>query len=80
MSSQNKDFTHEIAIDFSRALNLPNPNDQLANRVIQIATNDRSFEKFASGKKTTCFLSSSSFLSRVSSSYKPTIITYIFSL
>jgi hypothetical protein len=50
MSSQNKDFTHEIAIDFSRALNLPNPNDQLANRVIQIATNDRSFEKFASGK------------------------------
>lgn len=48
MSDQN-DFTHEIAIDFSRALNLPNPNDQLAKRVIQIATNDRNFGKFASG-------------------------------
>ncbi|CAO3578347.1 unnamed protein product [Absidia cylindrospora] len=45
-------FHHEIAIDFSRALNLPNPNDQLAKRVIQIATNDRSFEKFASACKT----------------------------
>ncbi|KAI8342035.1 P-loop containing nucleoside triphosphate hydrolase protein [Chlamydoabsidia padenii] len=52
MSGLDKDFTHEIAIDFSRALNLPNPNDQLAKRVIQIATNDRSFEKFASACKT----------------------------
>ncbi|KAF7723566.1 DEAH-box RNA helicase prp16 [Apophysomyces ossiformis] len=41
------DFTHDIAIEFSRALNLPNPNDLLAKRVVQIAKNDRSYDKFA---------------------------------
>ncbi|KAI8381606.1 uncharacterized protein BYT42DRAFT_311362 [Radiomyces spectabilis] len=46
------DFVHEIAIDFSRALNLTNPNDLLAKRVVQIAKNDRNFEKFAAACQT----------------------------
>ncbi|KAG0168178.1 DEAH-box RNA helicase prp16 [Apophysomyces sp. BC1015] len=46
------DFTHDIAIDFSRALNLPNPNDLLAKRVVQIAKNDRNFERFAGACQT----------------------------
>ncbi|KAI9028088.1 hypothetical protein CLU79DRAFT_550833 [Phycomyces nitens] len=45
-------FTHDIAVELSRALNLPNPNDILAQRVIQIARNDRHFEKFSSACQT----------------------------
>ncbi|CAO3619118.1 unnamed protein product [Cunninghamella echinulata] len=43
MSNQN-DFIHEIAIDFSRALNLPNPNDQLAKRVVQLQLTIEAFK------------------------------------
>ncbi|RUS19563.1 hypothetical protein BC937DRAFT_87268 [Endogone sp. FLAS-F59071] len=39
------DITHHIAIQLSRALNLTNPNDLLANRVIQIAKNERNLSK-----------------------------------
>ncbi|KAI7868443.1 hypothetical protein BDF14DRAFT_551467 [Spinellus fusiger] len=45
-------FTHTVAIELSRALNLPNPNDLLARRVIQIARNDRHFENFVSACQT----------------------------
>ncbi|KAL0093431.1 P-loop containing nucleoside triphosphate hydrolase protein [Phycomyces blakesleeanus] len=45
-------FTHDIAVELSRALNLPNPNDLLAKRVVQIARNDRHFENFASACQT----------------------------
>ena len=34
------DFTHHIAIELSRALNLVNPNDLLAKRVQDIARNN----------------------------------------
>jgi pre-mRNA-splicing factor ATP-dependent RNA helicase DHX38/PRP16 len=33
-----EDFTHHIAIKLSRALNLINPNDTLAKRVVDIAS------------------------------------------
>lgn len=42
------DFTHDIAIEISRALNITNPNDLLAKRVIQQAKNNK-FDKFADG-------------------------------
>ncbi|KAI9321550.1 P-loop containing nucleoside triphosphate hydrolase protein [Dichotomocladium elegans] len=41
------DFTHDIAIEISRALNTTNPNDLLAKRVIQFAKDDKNFEQFA---------------------------------
>ena len=36
-TSEEDAFVHDIAIKLSRALNLINPNDQLARRVIDIA-------------------------------------------
>ena len=42
-------FTHDIAIQLSRTLNLTNPNDLLAKRVIQIAKNDRNANSFVRG-------------------------------
>ena len=42
-------FTHELAIELSRALNLTNPNDLLAKRVVQLAKNDKNFDRFATG-------------------------------
>ncbi|KAG2187165.1 hypothetical protein INT44_004837 [Umbelopsis vinacea] len=46
MADQIDPFTHEIAIQLSRTLNLTNPNDLLAKRVIQIAKNDRNPQAF----------------------------------
>lgn len=43
-------FTHDLAIELSQALNLTNPNDRLAVRVIQLAQNDKNFDKFVTGK------------------------------
>lgn len=37
MSAEGNDFTHNLAIKLSRALNLVNPNDLLAQRVTDIA-------------------------------------------
>lgn len=45
-------FTHDIAIQLSRTLNLTNPNDLLAKRVIQIARNDRNPQSFTKGRYT----------------------------
>ncbi|CEP11000.1 hypothetical protein [Parasitella parasitica] len=41
------DFVHDIAIDISRALNLTNPNDLIAKKVIQFAEVNKDFEKFS---------------------------------
>ncbi|ORY93032.1 hypothetical protein BCR43DRAFT_362554 [Syncephalastrum racemosum] len=46
------DFTHDLAIELSRSLNLTNPNDLLAKRVIQLAKNDPSFDRFAAACQT----------------------------
>lgn len=43
------EFTHELAINISRALNLSNPNDLLAKQVIQLAKSHKHFDKFAAG-------------------------------
>lgn len=40
-------FIHDIAVEISRALNLTNPNDLIAKKVIQFAEN-KDFEKFYS--------------------------------
>lgn len=42
-------FKHQVAIQLSRALNLVNPNDLLAERVIDIAKTN-SAEGFAKGE------------------------------
>lgn len=44
------DFVHDIAIDISRALNLTNPNDLIAKKVIQFAETNKDFDKFSKGK------------------------------
>ena len=49
-------FVHELAIKLSRALNLINPNDLLARRVIDIAQNN-SADGFISGM-TSCYIDS----------------------
>lgn len=50
MSSNTDDgFKHQVAIQLSRALNLVNPNDLLAERVIDIAKTN-SAEGFAKGE------------------------------
>jgi hypothetical protein len=36
-SGNNEDYTHQLAIKLSRALNIVNPNDLLARRVTDIA-------------------------------------------
>jgi hypothetical protein len=46
----NDNFVHDIAIDISRALNLTNPNDLIAKKVIQFAETNKDFEKFSRGK------------------------------
>jgi pre-mRNA-splicing factor ATP-dependent RNA helicase DHX38/PRP16 len=51
MADQVDPFTHDIAIQLSRTLNLTNPNDLLARRVIQIAKNDKNADAFAKGEK-----------------------------
>ena len=43
------EFVHHIAIQLSRAMNLINPNDLLARRVIDIAKNNTP-SKFLQGK------------------------------
>lgn len=48
MSDEN--FIHDIAVDISRALNLTNPNDLIAKKVIQFAETNKDFEKFSKGK------------------------------
>lgn len=48
-----ENFVHDIAIDISRALNLTNPNDLIARKVIQFADTHKDFEKFSKGKKYT---------------------------
>jgi pre-mRNA-splicing factor ATP-dependent RNA helicase DHX38/PRP16 len=45
------DFVHHIAIKVSRELNTINPNDLLARRVIDIAT-DKTLSAFTSGART----------------------------
>ncbi|KAL1928269.1 hypothetical protein VTP01DRAFT_3185 [Rhizomucor pusillus] len=45
-------FTHDLAIELSQALNLTNPNDRLAVRVIQLAQNDKNFDKFVTACQT----------------------------
>ena len=42
------DFVHQLAIKLSRVLNIVNPNDLLAQRVIDIAKND-SLDDFIKG-------------------------------
>jgi pre-mRNA-splicing factor ATP-dependent RNA helicase DHX38/PRP16 len=42
-------FVHDIAVDISRALNLTNPNDLIAKKVIQFAETNKDFEKFSKG-------------------------------
>jgi hypothetical protein len=49
-SSENNDFVHKIAIELSRAVNLLNPNDLLAKRVIQVAKDHKNVETFIKGK------------------------------
>ena len=44
------DFVHQIAIELSRALNLLNPNDLLAKRVIQVAKDHKDVETFIKGE------------------------------
>ncbi|KAI9493673.1 P-loop containing nucleoside triphosphate hydrolase protein [Zychaea mexicana] len=46
------EFTHDLAIELSRALNLTNPNDLLAKRVVQLAKNDKNFDRFAAACQT----------------------------
>lgn len=53
MADQVDSFTHDIAIQLSRTLNLTNPNDLLAKRVIQIAKNDQNADAFAKGETVT---------------------------
>jgi pre-mRNA-splicing factor ATP-dependent RNA helicase DHX38/PRP16 len=50
MSSNDKetDFTHQLAIKLSRALNIVNPNDLLAQRVTDIAKTN-SLDGFING-------------------------------
>ena len=49
MASNNDDeFTHHIAVQLSRALNLVNPNDLLAQRVKEIAKG-KSVDEFIAG-------------------------------
>ena len=48
------DFTHTLAIKLSRALNIVNPNDLLARRVIDIAKTN-TVDGFATGKHRTLF-------------------------
>lgn len=48
-SEQQDAFVHEIAIKLSRQLNIINPNDLLARRVIDIAKNNSS-EGFIKGR------------------------------
>jgi pre-mRNA-splicing factor ATP-dependent RNA helicase DHX38/PRP16 len=43
------DFVHDIAVDISRALNLTNPNDLIAKKVIQFAEANKDLEKFSKG-------------------------------
>lgn len=57
-SDQNDEFLHQIAIKLSRALNLINPNDLLAERVIDIAKTN-SVDGFAKGESNTYLESSS---------------------
>lgn len=45
-----ENFVHDIAVDISRALNLTNPNDLIAKKVIQFAETHKDFEKFSQGK------------------------------
>ena len=47
-TSSDEDFTHTLAIKLSRALNIVNPNDLLARRVIDIAKTN-SLDGFTSG-------------------------------
>lgn len=49
MSDEN--FVHDIAVDISRALNLTNPNDLIAKKVIQFAETNKDFEKFSKGNE-----------------------------
>lgn len=42
-------FVHDIAVDISRVLNLTNPNDLIAKKVIQFAETNKDFEKFSKG-------------------------------
>lgn len=56
MSDEN--FVHDIAVDISRALNLTNPNDLIAKKVIQFAETNKDFEKFSKGNESrlySCF-------------------------
>jgi pre-mRNA-splicing factor ATP-dependent RNA helicase DHX38/PRP16 len=48
MSDEN--FVHDIAVDISRALNLTNPNDLIAKKVIHFAETNKDFDKFSKGK------------------------------
>ena len=52
MASSNEDvesFVHQLAIKLSRVLNIVNPNDLLARRVIEIAKTN-SLEDFIQGE------------------------------
>ncbi|CEJ04865.1 Putative Pre-mRNA-splicing factor ATP-dependent RNA helicase prp16 [Rhizopus microsporus] len=40
-------FIHDIAVEVSRALNLTNPNELIAKKVIQFAENNGDFERFS---------------------------------
>ena len=44
------EFIHDIAIDISRALNLTNPNDLIARKVVQFAETNKDFDRFSQGK------------------------------
>jgi pre-mRNA-splicing factor ATP-dependent RNA helicase DHX38/PRP16 len=48
--TEDNTFIHDIAVDISRALNLTNPNDLIAKKVVQFAENNKDFEKFSQGK------------------------------
>ncbi|KAI8326954.1 P-loop containing nucleoside triphosphate hydrolase protein [Choanephora cucurbitarum] len=41
------EFIHDIAIDISRALNLTNPNDLIARKVVQFAETNKDFDRFS---------------------------------
>ncbi|KAG1497491.1 hypothetical protein G6F46_004448 [Rhizopus delemar] len=45
--TEDNTFIHDIAVDISRALNLTNPNDLIAKKVVQFAENNKDFEKFS---------------------------------
>jgi len=58
MSSQDgheDEFTHQLAIKLSRALNIVNPNDLLARRVQDIAKSN-SVDQFMQGRWTVCIM------------------------